>query len=139
MSPRVSGSGVVFGPGEALVRSGGSGGQRAEAGEDLGEQMVPVRQAQHERAGVVYEASGDADHPVLQGFDHRFAACDAQPDQRGRSLGRGLVGLGGGVLAGGVGVQIAAGGGELMQPSGEAGGDQRAPHPGGVDGPVARG
>ena len=56
--------------------------------------------------------------PVPQGGDHGFAGADAV-------AGEGAVGSGGG--------------GELVQPAGDGGGEQGAPHPGGVDVGVAGG
>ena len=64
------------------------------------------------------QPGGDADQPVPQGGDHGLAVADTVPEQAA---------VGGG------------GGGELVQPAGEAGGEQRAPHPRPVDLGISRG
>ncbi len=58
------------------------------------------------------KAARHADGPPAEGFDHGFAAADAVTGHDG--------------LPGGSG-------GELVQPAGDAGGEQRPPHPGGID------
>jgi hypothetical protein len=61
---------------------------------------------------VADQPAGDADDPAPQGGDHGFASADAVARQD----------------------DLAAGdGGELVQPGGHAGGQQRAPHPSGID------
>ena len=82
--PRVASvDGFRFGRSRAtLVRTvPGSG---CEAGQDVGEEVVAGRQAQHEHPGGADEASEQADQPVLQGFDHRFVAYNTEPSTRGR-------------------------------------------------------
>ena len=78
----------------------------------LDQQVVVGWQAQGERAGVADQPGRDADEPVSQGGDHRLAVTDAVPDQAAVRAGAG---------------------GELVQPAGESGGEQRAPHPRPVD------
>ena len=85
-------------------------GQRP-AGEDLGEQVLAGREPQDQGSGVVHQPSGDGDQPSAEGGDHGLAAADAVAVQDHLAAG---------------------GGGELMQPGGHAGGEQRAPHPGRV-------
>src|SRR4051795_10000369 len=78
VSPRVRGFRCWSGPGWAWsgrVREG------AEAGEDLGEQVVARWEAQGEAAGVADQASGDGDQPPPQGGDHGVTAADSVPDQ----------------------------------------------------------
>jgi len=53
--------------------------------------------AQHERPGVAHHAGGDPDQSVLQGFDHGFAAREAETAQWVGPLGCGLIRFGGGV------------------------------------------
>jgi hypothetical protein len=84
----------------------GRGGQGADAGEDFVDQVVSGRRAEDERAGVVDHPGGDADQSVPQGGDHGLAAVDAVPEQSPAESG---------------------GGGELVQPTGDAGREQR-PH-----------
>jgi hypothetical protein len=102
------------------LRAGWSGhcGEGAQAGEDLGEQAVAGREPQDERPGVAYQPCGDGDETAAEGGDHGFAAAGAVPFQD--------------LLA-------AGGGGELVQPGGYAGGEQRAPHPGGISSVVFAG
>src|SRR3954454_11430271 len=69
---------VLVGAGAAWS---GQVGQGAEAGEDLGEQVLARWEAQGETAGVAKQAGGDGDQPPLQGGDHGLAATDAVPDQ----------------------------------------------------------
>ena len=71
-----------------------------------------------ERAGVTDQPGRDADQPLPQGGDHGLAVADPVPEQR--TLGR-------------------AAGGELEQPAGEGGGEQRTPHPRSVDLGMPRG
>src|SRR5919107_2787818 len=56
-------------------------GEGAEAGEDLGEQVIAGWQPQGEPAGVADQAGGDGDQPSAQGGDHGLSAADAVPDQ----------------------------------------------------------
>src|SRR6478736_9127388 len=103
VSPRVAWFRMGFGAESAWS---GRRGQGTDAGKDLGEQPVPGWRAQGERAGVTDQSGGDTDQPVPQGGDHGLAIADAVPEQP-------AVGCGGA--------------GELMQPAGEAGGEQRGP------------
>jgi len=73
----VAGSGSLGG----LWPWSGGGGQGADAGEDLVEQVVFGWQAQDERAGVADKSGWDTDQPVSQGGDHGVAAADAMPGQ----------------------------------------------------------
>ena len=57
------------------------------------------------------DAGGDGDQPVVQGGDHGLAAADAVSDQS----------------------PVPLGGGEVVQPTAERGGEQPAPHPCPVD------
>ncbi len=95
----------------------GRGGQCPQPGEDFGEQAVAGREPQDQAASVADDPAGDADQPVAAGGDHGFAAAHAVTSEDGFADG---------------------GGGELVQPGGHAGGEQRAPHPCGVDRGVAR-
>jgi hypothetical protein len=67
---------------------------------------------QGEGVGVADQAGGNGDQSPAQGGDHGLTVPDAVP-------GQGVVGQ--------------HGAGELMEPAGEGGGQQRAPHPGVVD------
>ena len=67
-------------------------------------------------AGVADQPGRDADEPVSQGGDHRLAVTDAVPDRAAVRAGAG---------------------GELVQPAGESGGEQR-PHPRPVDLGISR-
>jgi hypothetical protein len=82
----------------------GCRGECPEPGEDLTEQAVAGRQPQGELPGVADEPAGDADQPPAQGGDHGFAAAGPVTGQDGLAAGSG---------------------GELVQPSGYAGGEQR--------------
>jgi hypothetical protein len=75
----------LFGP-------AGSGGfrQGAEAGEDLGEQVV-AGWAQGELAGVADQAGGHGEQPPPQRGDHGLAAADTVPDQPPVASGGGEV------------------------------------------------
>src|SRR3954447_17524996 len=95
--------------------------QGAEAGEDLREQVVAGWEAQGAAAGVADQAGGDGKQSPPQGGDHGLAAADTVPDQPPVQLpGRLTIWL------------LLAGGGEVVQPAGEGGGEQRGPHPGPV-------
>src|SRR3954463_2975313 len=95
---------VLVGAGAAWS---GQVGQGAEAGEDLGEQICAGWEAQGEAAGVADQAGGDGDQPPPQGGDHGLATADTVPDQPP------------------VWLLVIGGGGEVVQPSGEGGGEQR--------------
>ena len=69
------------------------------------------------RLRVADQPAGDGDQPPAQGGDHGLAAADAVTGQDGRAPG---------------------GGGELVQPRGDAGRQQRPPHPGGINCRVTR-
>ena len=107
---RVSGRGLAS-------RWPGCRGEGPEAGEDLGEQAVAGREVQGQPAGVADQPAGDADRHPAQGGDHGFVAADTVTGQDGLAAGSG---------------------GELVQPRGHVGGEQRASHPGGIDFGVAR-
>jgi hypothetical protein len=105
------------GPGVALRRFAGSiwswgqagwwsghGGECSESGEDLGEQAVRGREPDDELAGVADEPAWDTDQPVPQRGDHGFAVADTVPGKR---------------------AVWSDGGGELVQPGGHGGGEQR--------------
>jgi hypothetical protein len=81
------------------------------------EQFLAGRYAQVDAAGVADQPGRDADQPVPQGGDHGLAGPDAVAEQP-------AVGPGGR--------------GELVQPAGNARGEQRTPHPGGVDLEISR-
>ena len=90
-----------------------------QAGEDFSEQdVVAWRWSQDELSGVVDHAGGDADESVPQGRDHGPPAAFAVAGQR---------------------PVWSLGGGELVEPAGHGRGQQRPPHPCGVDFFVARG
>src|SRR6266540_3680572 len=111
-----AGSGGVLGPrGPGGL---GRGGQGADAGEDLGQERVAGGWSQGESSAVPNQAGGDADQSPAQGGDHGLAVADAVS-------GQGVVGQ--------------DGAGELVEPAGEGGGQQRTPHPGAVDFGVAGG
>jgi hypothetical protein len=106
----------------------GQVGQGAEAGEDLREQVVAWWEAQGAAAGVADQAGGDGEQSPPQGGDHGLAAADTVPNQPPVQLpGRLAIWL------------LVVGGGEVVQPAGEGGGEQRGPHPGPVHRLVARG
>src|SRR6266511_3120452 len=105
-----AGSGGVSGAGGAGWSGGG--GKSPYAGEDLGEEQVAGWWSQGEGVGVADQAGRDTDQSPAQGGDHGLAVADAVP-------GQGVIGQ--------------DGAGELVEPAGHGGGQQRAPHPGGVD------
>src|SRR5208282_5718854 len=92
------------------------GWQGADRGEDGGQQVRAGGQAHDQLPAVADQARGGGDQCPPQGGDHRLAA--AVPFQ-----------------------QLAARyqAGELVQPGGDRRGDQRRPHPRGVDLLIARG
>ena len=95
-----------------------SAGKCPEAGENLGEQAVAGREPQGQLPGVADQPAGDGDELPPQGGDHGFAAADPVTGEDG--------------LPG-------SDGGELVQPRGDARGEQRAPHPGGIRGVIPSG
>src|SRR5512133_788419 len=95
----------------AVMAWSGRRGQGADAGEDLVEQVVSRWEAQGELAAVTDQPGRYPDQSVSQGGDHGLAAADTVAEQPGARAGRS----------------------ELVQPAGDAGREQRTPHPGGVD------
>lgn len=98
-----------------IVRAGGRGwsgpgGECAEPGQDVGEQVLAGREAQDGLAGVADQPGGDVEQPVAQGGEMGSAAAVAVVEA-----------------------------GEFLQPGGQVDGQQRGPHPDGVDGAVGRG
>lgn len=83
---------MLVGPGTA---GSGQVWQSAEAGEDLGEQVIAGWQPKCESAGVADQAGGDGEQSP-QGGDHGLAATDTVPDQ----------------------LSVVVGGGEVVQPVG---------------------
>src|SRR5712692_3803203 len=94
------------------------GWQGADGGEDGGQQDGAGGQAHDQLPAVADQPGGGEDERPPQGGDHRLAAAGAVSFQ-----------------------QLAAADqpGELVQPGGDGGGDQRRPHPRGVDLLIARG
>ena len=90
----------------------GGARQGPDGGQDLRQQARAGGQPHDQLPAVAHQPGGDGDQPAPQGGDHRLAAADPVPFH-----------------------QLAAQDepGELVQPGRDRGGDQRRPHPRGVD------